>query len=177
MNNVKKMVYLSLFIALEVVLTRFLSIQTPIIRIGFGFLPVAISAMMFGPLPAGIAAALADIIGMMLFPSGGAYFPGFTLTAFLTGAIFGVFLFNKPKSLLRISVAVIIISLFVNLGLDTLWLKMITGKGYLALMPVRITKCIAIIPIEIPMIKLVWRYVVSQLKYNNLTGETKHRVV
>ena len=176
MNHVKKVVYLGLFIALEVILTRFLSIQTPIIRIGFTFLPVAISAMMFGPLSAGIAAALADVIGMMLFPSGGAYFPGFTLTAFLSGAIFGVLLYNKPKSIVRIGIAVVIICVLVNLGLDTLWLKMITGKGYLALMPARIIKCAAMIPIEITIIMLVWKYIVGQLNYDRFSGETKHRV-
>ena len=32
---------LAFLIALEIILTRFCSIQTPIVRIGFGFLPVA----------------------------------------------------------------------------------------------------------------------------------------
>lgn len=173
MNNVKKMVYLSLFIALEVVLTHFLSIQTPIVRIGFTFLPVAISAMMFGPLYAGIAAALSDIIGIILFPTGGAFFPGFTLTAFLSGAIYGVSLYNKPKSILRISIAVVIICLFINLGLDTLWVQMITGKAYIAILPARIIRCVAMIPIQIPIIQIVWKYAVGQLHYDSLSFETK----
>lgn len=55
----------------------------------------------------GIGAAAADFIGMMLFPVGGAYFPGFTISAFLSAGIYGVLLYKKPKNLTRISMAVI----------------------------------------------------------------------
>lgn len=67
MNKVNKIVYMGLLIALKVILTRFLSIQTPIVRIGFGFLPIAVAGIMFGPIFAGIA-AIADILGMIIFP-------------------------------------------------------------------------------------------------------------
>ena len=66
-NNVKKLVEISLLIALEVILTRFCSINTAILRIGFGFLPIAIIAMMHGPLSAGVAYAIGDLLGMMIF--------------------------------------------------------------------------------------------------------------
>lgn len=165
MKNVKtrEILFLSLFIALEVILTRFLSIQTPIVRIGFTFLPIALSAIMFGPMLSGISAALADIIGMMLFPMG-TYFPGFTLTAFLSGAIYGGFLYNKNLNVFRISVAVIIISIFINLGLDTIWIWMLTGKGIMALLPARMIKCMVMIPIQIITIKLVWSLVSQRIK-------------
>lgn len=170
MRNIRKMVFLALFIALEVVLTRFLSIQTPIVRIGFTFLPIALSSMMFGPWFGGIAAALADILGMMIFPVGGAYFPGFTLTAFLTGTIYGIFLYKKPKNLFRISMAVIVISVIINLGLDTLWLWMITGKAIMVLLPARVIKCLIMIPMQIPMIHVVWHYTLGRLNFNYSTS-------
>ena len=162
-NNTKMIVYMSLIIAMEVVLTRFLSIQTPIVRIGFTFLPIAISAIMFGPVFAGMAAALADTIGMMLFSSGGAYFPGFTITAFLTGAVYGLFLYKKPKSLARIIIPVVIISIVINLGLDTVWLWILTGKGIMAILPTRILKCLIMIPIQISVIQVSWRYLEGHL--------------
>lgn len=164
----KEIVFLGLFIALEVILTRFISIQTPIVRIGFTFLPIAISSMMFGPIFGGIAAALADIVGMMLFTSGGAYFPGFTLTAFLSGTVYGLLLHNKPKSLIRIGGAVAIISIFLSMGLDTVWLSILTGKGIILLLPPRIIKCLIMIPIEIPMIHMTWHLAVSRLRLSYL---------
>lgn len=164
-SHVRKTVYMSMFIALEVILTRFLSIHTPIVRIGFTFLPIAISAIMFGPIYSGIAAALADIVGMMLFPTGGSFFPGFTLTAFLTGFIYGFFLYKKTIAFKQITIAVIV-SAIVTLGLDTVWLWMITGQGILAILPARIIKCVIMAPIQVTMIQVMWRYVIGRLNLN-----------
>lgn len=152
--NVKKLTVISMLIAVEIILTRFLAITTPIVRIGFGFLPTAVIAIMYGPVYAGLAAAIADIIGMILFPSG-AYFPGFTLTAFLTGVTYGIFLHNKKINIINISAAVIVIAIVLNLGLDTVWLQIITGKAYLALFPARIIKCIIVAPVQILLISLI----------------------
>ena len=160
-NSVKKLVEISLLIALEVILTRFCSINTATLRIGFGFLPIAIIAMMYGPLSAGVAYALGDLLGMMIFPNG-SYFPGFTLTAFLTGIVYGVFLYNKPKTWPRIIGAVLTVCLVINLGLDTYWLFILTGKAYMALLPTRIMKSIIMIPVQTFMIGIIWKEVVAR---------------
>lgn len=160
--DVKKLIQISLLIAIEVILTRFCSIQTPIVRIGFGFLPIAMIAMMYGPLSAGISYVVGDILGMLLFPSG-AYFPGFTLTAFLTGLTYGVFLYNKPATWSRIIGAVMTICLIINLGLDTYWLSIIMGKGYLALLPTRIIKTVIMIPVQTLIIGIIWKKVVVKI--------------
>lgn len=74
MGKTKVLVMMALFVAMEVILTRFLSIQTPTIRIGFGFVPIALSAILLGPWRGGLTAVLADLLGMLLF-SKGMYFP------------------------------------------------------------------------------------------------------
>ena len=85
-----KLVCLSaMLIAVEVVLNRFLSINTMGLKIGFSFVPIVIAAMLFGGVRAGIIYALADLIGALLFPIG-PYFPGFTVSAFLMGLIYGL---------------------------------------------------------------------------------------
>ena len=99
--------------ALEIVLTQFISIETPIVRIGFGFLPIAIIGMLYGPWIAGMASAITDLIGTILF-GGGVFFPGFTLSAFIGGMIYGLVLYKKPKSLKRIILAIIMVAIFVN---------------------------------------------------------------
>jgi ECF transporter S component (folate family) len=152
-QNTKRIVHIALLIAIEIVLTRFCSISTPFVRIGFGFLPVAIAGMLYGPLCAGVTAAAADFLGAVLFPIG-AYFPGFTVTAFLTGVVYGAFLHKRSKSWVYIGCAVLTILLGLNLGLDTVWLWMITGKGYIALLPLRILKCVLMIPVQVIMIRL-----------------------
>ena len=96
---------------------------------------------------------------MVLFPSG-SFFPGFTLTAFLTGVVYGVFLYNKPKTWPRIIGAVLTVCLVLNLGLDTLWLSILMGQGYIALLPTRIMKAALMIPVQSLIIGIIWNKVI-----------------
>ena len=161
MSNTRRLVTIAFFIALEVILTRFLSIQTDFLRIGFGFLPVACVGILFGPLWAGAAYAVGDVLGMLIFPSG-SYFPGFTLSAFLIGCIYGFFLYKKESSFRRILVPVLLVCMGVNLFVDTLWLNILYGQAYLALLPLRAIKCAVMVPIQLVLIKLVWEKVLKQ---------------
>ena len=139
---------IGLLMGLEIILTRFIAIETPIVRIGFGFLPVAIIAMLYGPWIAGTAAAMTDFMGIMLFPKVALYFPGFTLSAFLIGVIYGLVLYKKPKTLKRVIIAVLLTTLFVNLGLNTLWLKIILDKAVYVIFPARLVQNLILAPIN-----------------------------
>jgi len=174
--TLKEMAIIALLVAMEVILTRFLSIQTPVVRIGFGFLPIVIIAILYGPIYAGVAAAMADFLGAILFPIG-AYFPGFTFTALLIGVVYGIFLYNrKPnntdvinsveksgktnktalvRDLLRISAAAFIVTVMLQLGLDTLWISIITGSEYVVWLPLRAVRTAFMLPIQIILISLV----------------------
>lgn len=145
-TEMKRIAQIGMLVAVEVVLSRFCSIITPIAKIGFAFLPIAVTGILYGPWPAGMMAVIADIIGGTLFPSG-AFFPGFTLTAFLSGYTYGVFLHQRPANLPRIAGCVLVVQLFLPLGLNTVWLRIITGKAYLALLPVRAIQACVMIPI------------------------------
>lgn len=157
MKKTSTIVYMALFISLNIIFARFLSIQTPIIRIGFGFLPTALCAIMFGPLIGGITGAVADILGMVIFPKG-AYFPGFTLSAFIGGVIYGVILHKKKISLLRSALAVALIIVFVDTIMNTIWLSMITGKAALGLLIPRFIKNLIMFPIQSGLVYVMWKY-------------------
>ncbi len=154
-NYLTVVVCVALLIALDVILTRFLSIQTQFLRIGFGFLPIAIAGIAYGPVWGLICGAVGDILGMLIYPSA-AYFPGFTLTAALTGAVFGILLYNNKTSLVRIIIASAIVCICLNLGLDTLWLHMMYGDAFLAILPGRIIKCMINIPVYVIVIEIIW---------------------
>jgi len=84
-----------LLAGLSIVLTRAFSFMIPLaglpaLRIGFGSLPVIIAGILFGPLVGGAVGVVADLIGFMINPMGGAYFPGFTVSAALNGVIPGL---------------------------------------------------------------------------------------
>lgn len=156
------LVIMAFLIALEIVLTRFCSINTPILRIGFGFLPVAMTGIMYGPLWAGICYAIGDVLGMLIFPSG-AYFPGFTLTAFLTGFIFGLFLYRKDITWKKCLLPCAVVIIGCNFLLDTYWLTILMGQGFIALLPTRILKCVVMFPIQVILIPFIWNRIFAHI--------------
>ena len=85
---------MGLLIALMVTLSRLVAIETPFIKISVTFIPQVIMGILFGPFWSGIGAVLADLVGMALF-SKSAFFIGFTLNAFIEGAIYGFFFYRK----------------------------------------------------------------------------------
>ncbi|MEG1426614.1 MAG: folate family ECF transporter S component [Oscillospiraceae bacterium] len=134
--NIQNLALMAVLLAAEIMLSRFLSLQTPIVKIGFAFIPVAIAARKMGAQEAVIVAALGDFLGALLFPVG-AYFPGFTLTAAMKGLCSGLFL-HKKCSLGRITASVLINEIFGSLLLNTLWLSILFGSPFFAILPTRL---------------------------------------
>ena len=148
------LVAISMLTALQVVLSRFVSIETPVVKIGFGFVPVMIAGGLFGPIGGLIVGGLSDFIGAMLFPFG-AYFPGYTITAAFSGAVYGYF-FYKKTSILKIVIAYLITTLTVTLGFNTLFVAILYTKGeaplivkYLSLLPTRLVQAGIMLVIQV----------------------------
>lgn len=160
--NTKTLTLMGLLIALEIVLSRFLSINAWNIRIGFSFVPIAAAGMLLGPIPAGIVAAAADILGATLFPSG-PFFPGFTLTAFLTGTVLGVFLYKKHTPL-RILCAVLINQLVFSLLLNSFWISIVYGSPYLPLVGTRVIQTALLIPVQFVVIGALTRALAGRIR-------------
>ncbi len=144
-NPVFVLASLSMLIALQVVLSRFLSIETPFVKIGTGFLPVMLAGSLFGPMGGLIVGGVSDFLGAMLFPFG-AYFPGFTITAAFSGLVYGLMLRGKP-GIARIVAAYLITTVVVTLGFNTLFTAIMYIKGtdpwhvkYLAALSTRLTQ-------------------------------------
>lgn len=89
--RIRKLCIVAMMIAAEVVLNRFCSIKTAGWNIGFSFVPVALTAMLYGPGMAAAVGGFGDFIGALLFPIG-VYHPGFTVIAALMGFNDGIFL-------------------------------------------------------------------------------------
>ncbi|CAM2838793.1 folate family ECF transporter S component [Erysipelothrix tonsillarum] len=155
--NTRKITHLAMFVVLELVVSRFLSIPTPIVKISFTFVPMAVAGYLYGWVFGGVAALLADVLGAVLFPQGGAYFPGFTLSAFLIGAMYGLLKDSDCRLSLIVGIA-LFNTIAVNLLLNTYWLSIILGKSYMAMVPVRVTKSLLMLPIKIVVIKKVLEY-------------------
>jgi ECF transporter S component (folate family) len=154
---------LALLIALNVLLTHPLSINTETLRIGFGFLPIALAAILYGPIYTCAAAVIGDVVGALLFPTG-AFFPGFTLTALLTGLIYGMFLYRKDISWKRMLLPALLVCLLLNLGMDTFWLYLMYGKGVVGQIPLRILKTAILLLVQVFLTPFVWNRLRPLLK-------------
>lgn len=114
---------MALLIAMMVTLTRVLGIETQFLKVNFSFVPEIIMGMLFGPIWTGVGAVIADFIGMALLPKA-PFFIGFTINAFLSGAIYGYFFYKKEITWKNSIQSVLVNTVVINLMLTPLWLAM-----------------------------------------------------
>lgn len=143
--DTKMLVTAALLIALQIILSRFCSINAWNIKIGFSFVAVFVAGYLYGPYFGAIVAGVSDVLGATLFPSG-AFFPGFTLTSILSGLLFGLLL-HKEQSPLRILATVAIDQLVLSLILNTYWISILYGSPFLPLMATRAVQCAILAPV------------------------------
>ncbi len=97
------------------------------VKITGAFLPIAVTGKMFGPIPAALVGALGDIISFMLNPTGGAYFPGFTISGLITGLIYGFAFYQNKITIPRVTIAWFVNMVLVETFLAAYWLYFLNG--------------------------------------------------
>ena len=153
-RKTKSLVTLAVLLALAVVL-GFVSVQvTESLRVGFSFLPNAVSGQLFGPVGGMLVGGLADILKYLVKPTG-PFFPGFTISGVLGGLIYGLVLYKKPATLPRIILCMTLIAVFVNMLLNTYWLTILYGNAFLVILPARIVSNLISLPVNIILYYLV----------------------
>lgn len=135
-------------------------------RIGFAFLPTALSGYLYGPLAAGFAGMVLDVLGYLVMPTG-PYFFGFTLGAFINGLVYGCWLWNQPVRLWRVFAACLSSTVVISFLLNPLWLHILYGEAWLALILLRLPLNAISLPLNTGMLFLLLRVVEGQ----------KHRIV
>lgn len=167
----KTMVTCALLVALQVILARFLSINTTFVVVNFSFLAVALAGILFGPLWGMAVGGVSDLVGATLFPFG-AFFPGFTLTAALVGLIYGGFLhtkdgmFRSRELWLRVTGASVCASA-VRLVLNSTWLYVMYGAGLFGMLPARVTESVCMLVVQCLLLPAL-------LSMANRLGQVRH---
>lgn len=136
----RRLVLLGLLVAMNVVLGRFSIQLVPEVRLSIlGFLPIALAAYLMGPLYGALTGAAGDIVNYMLFTHVyGAYFPGYTLTAILSGLWYGFVLYRKKVTWPRAVLAILPVIVLGEMGLNSLWVYMMYSKTFWANLPMRL---------------------------------------
>ena len=149
----RKLAISALLLTADVILTRLIAFNTPVMKIGLGFTAVALCAMIYGPWWAALVAALADLLGSLLFPTG-AYFPGFTLTAACVGLIFGLLLHRRDLRWWRPVLAAALNSVLISYLANTAMICVISGAPFKAMLVARLVQLAVMFPLQV--VVLTW---------------------
>ena len=171
LKSTRNLVICAMMAALSIILMSTTSFYiTPHIKIGFSGLPNRLVDFMFGPVVGAVFGGVMDVLKFLIKPDGGFFF-GYTVTAIAGGFIYGLFYYRlhikKPletglkgsklatawikanvMSILLIFIANVLVKILCNIGLNTLWSSMTTGKAFLAILPARIIKNLIQIPVD-----------------------------
>ena len=148
-QKIFKLCCLGILIAMQVVLARFAAVPIgDMMRFSTSFIPVVIAARCFGVWGGMAVYGIGDFVGAIAFPTGGAFFPGYTLTAAVVGLIFGLFLRpvkNEETALQRnvkLVLSVLSTQLIGSFLLNSFWRSFQTGTPYGAVLMTRLPQCL-----------------------------------
>ena len=164
----KKIALLAILTAMGVVLGRFIPMVNLLTsKYEFSFVAVMLAASLTGPVGGALVGGMIDLIGALLFPTG-AYFPGFTVTAALTGLVWGLLLY-KECNLPRILVAVLSTQTVFSLIVNTFFIaQFFSPKGFTVLLASRAVQAtvMAVLQIVFAVIFLQKINLKKLLKFN-----------
>ena len=101
-NPAFRVAMLGVLAALNVIAAELLKFPVipKVLELNFGFVPLAVAGMLFGPVSAVLVGIVGDIVGAAIFSAGDFYF-GYTLTAALTGLFYGLLLHQQAEIVLQ----------------------------------------------------------------------------
>ena len=166
-SSVRDLCTISLLIALTVLLGIYATFRVgSAIKIAFKFIPVFVTASLFGPFWGGLAGALADIISYVISPVGGAFIPQITLIEFFTGFTYGLFFYKLNswggyKTMLKIVSCVVFQIVVLNLGLTTYMLMPIMQMDFNSLLVLRAPACVINMAIQLVVLTVMSKHITT----------------
>lgn len=137
--DLKDLVLLGLVVAIKIVLKQ-ISFGPATVRVGLDFIGNVMLGYLFGPIWGGIGGGISDLVSSVLFGSQGGFFVGFTLSALVAPFIYGLFLFKQPVKVWRIVASTLLVTIIVNIGMNTMWVHLMYGLNLKAALIQRLPK-------------------------------------
>ena len=161
-SSLRNLVFAALIVAMRVLVKAF---QIPLaagLSITFDCYVNALGSLVYGPLVGLLVGAVSDTLGCIFFPAG-TYFLPFILTEMLSSFIFGLFLWRKKLTVLRVLLAKFTVNLVCNILLTSLLMKWMyywyygdeKAASYSLINLVRVGKNLVLFPVESVLIVFV----------------------
>ena len=161
-RNVRVLALSGLVCAMAIVLESMpIYLLGPSLKIYFSYLAVSLGCMCYGPLVGMAVGGVIDSVGFLLAGYGEPYFPGYLITAILSGLIYGVMLYRRKPTVPRLLVTRLIINYGSNVLLGSVWKAMLYGKGYLYYVSTGLVKNTVLLPLEVFLTWMVLRAALS----------------
>lgn len=158
LKNIRVLAFAGLVCAMAIVLESMpIYLLGQSLKIYFSFIVVGLGCACYGPVVGMLAGGIIDTMGFLLAGYGEPYFPGYLLTAVLSGLIYGVLLYRRPVRISRLIVLRLLINFGSNVALGSVWKAMLYGKGYLYYFSTGLVKNAVLLPLEVFLMWVVLR--------------------
>lgn len=159
LSNVRTLAVCAMMLALRIVLGMFSNFTLaimPFVKIGFNFIPIVITAYLYGPVCAAIVSGAGDILAIILAnPTAFSITPGITLCCILEGLIYGAVLYHTELKLPTVIISKSALLLLCHLPLNTLVLCFLMNMPYWTLLWYRTAVLVPFAVVEVAIIMLL----------------------
>jgi len=144
--STRNLVFAALMVAMARVLALIPSIPIAHTRLSFSFPARAMCALVCGPVAGMVYGFVEDILGFILQPTGEFFF-GYTISTMAGMLVYALCFYRRRVTVVRIVAANVLVNIFVNAMLGSLWTMMIRGGGYFGWFVPSLTKnLVTIVP-------------------------------
>ncbi len=173
LRSLRRLTFAALICALSVVVGALYVVVGDNLRVYFTFFVSAVGCAVYGPVLGMVVAVVTDTLNFLLFPSG-PYFPGYMFSEMVAALIYGLFLYRRKITVLRLFCAKLLVNYLVNVGLGSLWSQILYGKGYLYYLVKSLVKNSLLLPLEVMLMAALFALLVPVFsRFGLLPGHEK----
>lgn len=169
LKNVRMLTLAGIITAASIVLESFpIYLLGTSLKIYFSFLVISLGCYVYGPAVGILVGFTNDTLGFLISSFGEPYFPGYLITAMLSGLIYGTLLYRQRITVLRLVVVRLVINYGSNVLLGSVWKAMLYGKGYYYYFTTGLVKNTTMLPIEVLLMVLMFQLALPALARSGL---------
>ena len=169
LKNVRMLTLAGIITAASIVLESFpIYLLGTSLKIYFSFLVISLGCYVYVPAVGILVGFANDTLGFLISSFGEPYFPGYLITAMLSGLIYGTLLYRQRITVLRLVVVRLVINYGSNVLLGSVWKAMLYGKGYYYYFTTGLVKNTTMLPIEVLLMVLMFQLALPALARSGL---------
>ena len=169
LKNVRMLTLAGIITAASIVLESFpIYLLGTSLKIYFSFLVISLGCYVYGPAVGILVGFANDTLGFLISSFGEPYFPGYLITAMLSGLIYGTLLYRQRITVLRLVMVRLVIDYGSNVLLGSVWKAMLYGKGYYYYFTTGLVKNTTMLPIEVLLMVLMFQLALPALARSGL---------